>query len=103
MWFWALAPFLSLFLALGRYAPFYRLFYLLPHASNIRNASKFMHPFHWSMVILFAYGIHPMALRYLAPGPGSPGRLAGLLKTGCAKGNVFDHRWTLLSIILLLT
>ena len=67
IWFWAAAALVSLILATGRYAPFYRLFYMLPRVSNIRNASKFMHPFHWSLVILFAFGIHGLVKRYLAP------------------------------------
>ncbi len=65
IWFWAGAAFISLLFAFGRYAPFYRLVYMLPYFSTIRNPAKFMHPFHWSLVILFAYGVHGLCRRYL--------------------------------------
>ncbi len=96
IWFWAGAAFVSLLLALGRYAPFYRLFYMLPHAANIRNASKFMHTFHWCLVILFAYGVHGISKRYLAGAPvADPKR-----KTGAAApiGN-FEKKWFIGSIV----
>jgi hypothetical protein len=88
IWFWSIAAFVSLLLATGRYAPFYRLFYLLPHASNIRNASKFMHPFHWSLVILFAYGVHGISQRYLAPGK-------------ALAASLFDRRWIIGSFVFI--
>jgi hypothetical protein len=72
IWFWAAAAFISLLLAFGRYAPFYHLVYILPYFSTIRNPAKFMHPFHWSLVILFAYGMHGLCRRNL----GSFGALA---------------------------
>src|SRR6185295_20367094 len=68
IWFWAGAAFISLLLAFGRYAPFYRFIYMLPYFSTIRNPAKFTHPFNWSLVILFAYGIHGLCRRYLTNG-----------------------------------
>jgi hypothetical protein len=65
IWFWAGATFVSLLFAFGRYAPFYHLVYMLPYFSTIRNPAKFMHPFHWSLIILFAYGMHGLCRRYL--------------------------------------
>src|SRR5439155_1508593 len=56
----------SVLLEFGRYAPFYQFVYMLPYFSTIRNPAKFTHPFNWSLVILFAYGIHGLCRRYLA-------------------------------------
>jgi hypothetical protein len=105
IWFWSGAALIALLLATGRYAPFYRLFYMLPHAGNIRNASKFMHPFHWSLVILFAYGIHGLSRRYLTTSASSaepaPRKAAVPQKTGWAALPVFEQRWVLFSIMAL--
>jgi hypothetical protein len=103
IWFWAGAALISLLLAIGRYGPFYRLFYMLPHAGNIRNASKFMHPFHWSLVVLFAYGVQGLSRRYLSqPVTGSEAvsrKAAVPQKTGWAALSVFDQRWVLFSVL----
>jgi len=94
IWFWTVAAFVSLLLSFGRYAPFYRVFYMLPFASTIRNATKFTHSFHLSLVILFAYGVHGMSSRYLdAAAPALTG-LSAHLKLWWAKANPFDKRWT---------
>src|SRR5580658_5117577 len=42
LWFWLAVGIISLLLALGRYAPFYRLIYALPYFSTIRNPTKFL-------------------------------------------------------------
>jgi hypothetical protein len=65
IWFWAVAGFIAVLLAWGRYAPFYQLFYALPHMSTIRNPMKFMHPAHMTLMILFAYGLQGMSREYL--------------------------------------
>lgn len=62
--FWACAALISLFLAWGRYAPFYRLFYSLPYASAIRNPIKFLHPLSLAAVILCGYGLELLWRRY---------------------------------------
>src|ERR1044071_4339493 len=72
IWFWAAAAFISVLLAFGRYAPFYQFVYMVPYFSTIRNPAKFTHPFNWSLVILFAYGIHGLSRRYLAASSTSP-------------------------------
>jgi hypothetical protein len=54
IWFWSITAFVSLLLSFGRYAPFYKLVYMLPYFSTIRNPAKFLHPFHWSLVIFFS-------------------------------------------------
>jgi hypothetical protein len=52
-------------LAFGRFAPFYQLIYALPYFSTIRNPIKFLHPFHMSLLILFAYGLQGIWRRHL--------------------------------------
>jgi len=47
----------SLLLAYGRFAPFYKFFYLLPYASTIRIPTKIPHHLFCAIVTLFAYGI----------------------------------------------
>jgi len=98
IWFWAAAAFISLLLAFGRYAPFYQFFYMLPYFSTIRNPAKFTHPFNWSLVILFAYGIHGLSRRYLGTRESNTqSKPAGLLKhlsSWWAKADSFEKKWT---------
>ena len=65
IFFWAALAVLSLVLAWGHHAPFYKLIYQLPFFNVIRNPIKFMHPCAMAMVILFAYGLHGLAREYL--------------------------------------
>jgi hypothetical protein len=65
LWFWLGMCVVSLLLAFGRYAPFYRLFYSLPYASTIRNPIKFMHTLNWALIVMFAYGVHGLVAQYL--------------------------------------
>lgn len=58
IWFWTGQAIVSLLLAFGKFAPFYRLLYGLPLASTIRNPAKFIHPVNCALVVLFAYGVH---------------------------------------------
>ena len=101
IWFWLAAAFVSLLLAYGRFAPFYRLVYMLPYFSTIRNPEKFLHIVTFSSVILFAYGLHGLHRRYLdAPLISMPG---GRIKGWWAKAAPFDRRWvvgTVLAILL---
>ncbi|HSU54761.1 MAG TPA: YfhO family protein [Candidatus Dormibacteraeota bacterium] len=102
IWFWSGAAVISLLFALGRYAPFYKLFYLLPHASNIRNASKFMHPFHWSLLVVFAYGLHGLFQRYfpvLDPIVQSGKKRAEPIKPLVPVQDVFDRRFKVGSFV----
>ncbi|MGI5869088.1 MAG: hypothetical protein ACOX9C_06575 [Kiritimatiellia bacterium] len=55
--FWAIAAFISLLLALGRHAPFYRLFYALPMMGKIRAPVKFVHLVEVATSVLFAFGL----------------------------------------------
>lgn len=65
--FWLGVALISLLLALGHYAPFYRLVYSLPYFSTIRNPTKFLYPFSAGMVTLFAFGIDGLQRRYMEP------------------------------------
>lgn len=65
IWFWSGTALICLLLAWGRHAPFYKLIYMLPFFSNIRNPIKFMHMFHLALIILFGYGLQGMVRRYI--------------------------------------
>ena len=67
IYFWTAAALISLLLAFGRFAPFYRIFYSLPYLSAIRMPMKFLHPLHLSLLILFGYGLEGIWRRCLNP------------------------------------
>ncbi|MDW7980997.1 MAG: polysaccharide biosynthesis/export family protein [Verrucomicrobiales bacterium] len=93
--FWAIAALVALLLAYGRHAPFYKLFYMLPYMSAIRNPTKFLHVFTWAMVIVFAYGVHGLSRCYLQSG-GAVGavRFGERLKNWWTARKGFDRAWT---------
>lgn len=96
VWFWAGIALLSLLLAFGRHAPFYRLPYdWLPYFSTIRNPIKFMHLFHLAATILFGYGLQALWTYYLKRPPARGKKQGNLLKQWWAKATGFDRRWTL--------
>jgi hypothetical protein len=66
LWFWTGVAILAMLLAFGRYAPLYRILYVLPYFSTIRNPTKFLHIFSFALVVLFAYGIRAICQRCLA-------------------------------------
>lgn len=68
IWFCALAGFISLLLAFGRFAPFYKFVYALPYFSTIRNPIKFTNPLHISVLILFGYGLNNLVRAWFANG-----------------------------------
>ena len=90
IWFWAAVLAVSPLLAFGRFAPFYKLVYMLPYFSNIRNPTKFLIVFSWAIVILFAYGIHALSRRHLE----TPASGAISFKNWWAKACGFDRKWT---------
>src|SRR5438477_8459123 len=57
IWCWLTLLVVSILLAWGRHAPFYRIAYALPYLSTIRNPIKFIFPFSLALVILFGYGL----------------------------------------------
>ena len=81
IWFWAIAGFISVLFAWGRYAPFYKIVYALPYFSSIRNPMKFMHPAHLTLIILFGYGLQGLSRLYL--------------EAGAVKVTSYERRWTM--------
>lgn len=55
--FWSLALLATFLLALGRYTPLYKAFYMLPFISSMRCPVKFMHLIEVCTVFLFAVGL----------------------------------------------
>jgi hypothetical protein len=93
IWFWAGLGAVCVFLAWGRFAPFYKLFYLLPYASTIRNPCKFMHLVDWAALVVFAYGVHDLSRRMIRnPMEGVRG-LAAQWKQWRSRCSTFDRRW----------
>jgi len=93
IWFWSVVLIGSLLLAYGRFAPFYKLFYMLPYVSTIRNPAKFLYVFSWAIAILFAYGVHGLSRRYLEM-PAANSSLSAKIKNWWAKVRGFDRNWT---------
>jgi len=65
LWFWLVLALGSFLLALGRFAPFYRLVYALPYFSTIRNPVKFIYLVSFILVVLFGYGVDGLWRKYL--------------------------------------
>ncbi|HYA78905.1 MAG TPA: YfhO family protein, partial [Candidatus Nitrosopolaris sp.] len=100
IWFWSVVLIGSLLLAYGRFAPFYKFFYMLPYVSTIRNPAKFLFVFSWAIVILFAGGVHGLSRRYLEiPAANSP--LLARLKNWWAMVRGFDRNWTYACVVAL--
>jgi hypothetical protein len=93
--FWAGAAAISLPLAYGKYAPFFWFFYHLPHASAIRNPTKFMHVFNFALVILFAYGIHGFLIAYLKDPVARVKGVFAQFRNWFATSAAFERRWLL--------
>jgi len=101
IWFWTVVAVISLLLAFGRFAPFYRLFYALPYFSTIRNPGKFAHVVSWALLVLFAYGVDGLWRKYLQ---GQTTAYAGLKETLSGwwrQVRGFDRRWTQWSLATL--
>jgi hypothetical protein len=94
IWFWGVLLAGSLLLAYGRFAPFYKLFYALPHASSIRNPTKFLIVFNWIIVILFGYGVHGLSQRFLMVSAAGANSISNQLKNWWARVLGFDRKWT---------
>ncbi|HET7625160.1 MAG TPA: hypothetical protein VFM25_07835, partial [Verrucomicrobiae bacterium] len=93
LWFWIVVSVISLLLAFGRFAPFYRFIYVLPFFSSIRNPGKFIITLVISINVLFAYGIDGLARSWLettTPG-GIP--VGTRFKNWWARAAAFDKRW----------
>ena len=64
IWFWAILALFALCLSFGRHAPFYSFVFHLPYFSSTRNPIKWMHGFHLSLLMLFAYGLEGLFRNY---------------------------------------
>jgi hypothetical protein len=95
IWFWGVAAVVSLLLAFGRHAPFYRLIYSLPYFSTIRNPIKFMHPLHLALLILFGFGLQGLARLYLDRAASQARSFSEQLKAWWSKANGFEKKWTI--------
>ncbi|HSY74552.1 MAG TPA: hypothetical protein VK810_03700, partial [Dongiaceae bacterium] len=98
LWFWLGILIVSLFLSWGRFAPFYKLFYMLPYASTMRNPCKFSAVFSWAFVVIFAYGVHGLSRRYLDVAANVSNSFSTQLKSWWARIRGFDRKWTQFSI-----
>lgn len=86
---------------LGRLAPFYRLFYLLPYFSTIRNPGKFAHVVTWSVLVLFGYGLNGLWRRYMEEAQSPCAGLKATVSAWWKSVRGFDRRWTLWSFAAL--
>ena len=93
IWFWSGVALVCVLLGFGRFAPFYQVFYALPFASTMRNPSKLLHVVEWTLVILFAYGVHGISRKCLEV-PGAVLRdLPSQLRSWWAGAATFDKNW----------
>jgi hypothetical protein len=95
LWFWLGGSLVSLLLAYGRFAPFYRVVYALPYASTVRNPVKFLHLFNFSVVVLFAYGVDGLWRRYMQPAAPNTAPRSAELKIWWARATRFEKRWVI--------
>jgi hypothetical protein len=91
IWFWAVVLTVSLLLAWGRFAPFYKFLYMLPYFSTIRNPAKFLLVFSFAIVTLFAYGTHALSRRYLETPATGPASLLEKIKDWWRKASRLDR------------
>lgn len=102
IWFWLAVAVISLALAFGRHAPFYQFIYALPYFSTIRNPIKFLHPFHISVVILFAYALQGMWRRHSQKNTRKSQSLKEHFRTWWASADHWDKKWTTGSVAFLM-
>ena len=103
IWFWAVAAIGSLLLAYGRFAPFYKIFYLLPYASTIRIPTKFLIILSCTIVTLFAYGVHALSRRFLEVPAASANSPLAQFKNWWMKARGFDRNWTLGCVVAVIS
>ncbi len=96
--FWSVVALISLLLAFGRFAPFYQFLYMLPYFSTIRNPAKFLHIVDYSLVVLFAYGLHGLWQRYVIEAQPAKQGIAATVQGWWRQVRGFDRRWTLLCL-----
>ena len=99
IWFLSVTLIVSLLLAFGRFAYFYKWLYMLPYVSTMRNPCKFLAVFSWALVILFACGIHGLSRRYLEISAANSTSPSAQLKNWWMKARGLDRNWTLVSVL----
>jgi hypothetical protein len=95
IWFWFGVAVVSLFLAWGRHAPFYKLFYSLPYASTIRNPIKFMHQFHLALLVLFGFGLQGIWRQHVEKAAAARDSIIEHVREWWGRVAGFDRVWTL--------
>jgi hypothetical protein len=100
--FWSGLAVVSLLLAFGRFAPFYRWAYALPYFSTVRNPVKFLDPMILAVSMLFAYGLSGLWRHYVRVENASSASPGTQLRNWWRQGEVFDRRWTIGCTIALL-
>jgi hypothetical protein len=94
LWFWLGTSVISLLLAFGRYAPFYKLVYALPYFSTIRNPTKFLYLFSFGLIVLFAYGVDALFRRYIhVTRLEAPSRGTAASPSWWSKAGRFEKNW----------
>jgi hypothetical protein len=93
LWFWTISVVIALLLAFGRFAPFFQILYALPYVSTMRNPAKFISIVNFSIVILFAHGLHGLHRRYMETALVAATSLSARLKNWRARASSFDKRW----------
>jgi len=93
--FWTVAGGVSILFAWGRHAPFYQLVYALPYFSTIRNPVKFMHFFHLSLLVLFAFGLEGLLRLCSAQAGEIKQGLLAAFKNWWKCAAPFDRKWLL--------
>lgn len=96
--FWSVAAVVSLLLAFGRYAPFYRMVYSLPYFSTVRIPMKFLHPFALCLVVLFGYALQAWWRQYLEPSVRKQATLSEHLAVWWRSVGGFDRVWSRLLV-----
>ncbi len=98
VFFFSAVALVSVLLAWGRHAPFYRILYEMPYFSTIRNPIKFMHPFHMGLLVLFGFGLEALFRGYVKE---SVPKLTGIkenLSDWWTSVPQFEKRWVFGSI-----
>lgn len=70
--FWGVLCLVALLLSFGKFFPLYRLLYMLPIVSSIRNPNKFLQLFQLALAILAAFGLEYTVGRYRNVADGVP-------------------------------
>ena len=102
IWFCAALAVISLLLAWGRHAPFYRLIHGLPFFKDIRNPDKFMQPFSLLLVILGGLGLHGLGRLYLEKVAARAGALGENLSEMVHARGGFERKWIFGSVAALI-